>query len=95
MLTSKQRASLRGMANGMESILQIGKSGVTDNTITQAREALMARELIKGGVLETCPQTAREAAQELADRLSAEIIQVIGMKFVLYKRNHKEPKIQV
>lgn len=93
MITSKQRAALRGMANKMETILQVGKSGVMDNTVTQVDDALTARELIKLRVLETCPVSAREAAQELARRTGADIIQVIGMRFVLYRRNEKEPKI--
>lgn len=95
MITSKQRAYLRGLANPMETILQVGKSGVADNTVMQVEEALTARELIKLRVLETCPQSAREAAQLLAERARAEIVQVIGTRFVLYRRNDKEPKIKL
>ena len=95
MLTGKQRAHLRGLANTMETILQVGKSGVSENTVAQAAEALEARELVKMRVLETCPQTAREAAGILAESAGAEIVQVIGTRFVLYKRNKKEPKIKL
>jgi RNA-binding protein len=95
MITSKQRAYLRGLANPLETILQVGKSGVADNTIVQVDDVLTARELIKLRVLETCPQSAREAAQLLAERTHAEIVQVIGTRFVLYRRNPKEAKIKL
>jgi RNA-binding protein len=95
MITSKQRAYLRGLANPLETILQVGKSGVVDNTIVQVDDALTARELIKLRVLETCPQNAREAAQLLAERTHAEIVQVIGTRFVLYRRHPKEAKIKI
>ena len=95
MITSKQRAALRGMANGLETIVQIGKAGIGDNIITQADDALTARELIKLRVLETCPVSARDAAREIAARVSAEIVQVIGTRFVLYRRRAKDPKIVV
>ena len=62
-LTSKQRAQLRGLANGLDTILQIGKEGIGDNLVQQANEALEARELIKGRVLESAMLTPREACQ--------------------------------
>ena len=92
-LTSKQRAQLRGLAMTEDTIIQIGKGGITENTITQVRDALAARELIKGRVLENSLLTAREAADALAEACAAETVQTIGSKFVLYKRNAKEPKI--
>lgn len=93
MITSKQRAFLRSLANPLDTILMIGKDGMSEDIIKQADDALTARELIKGKVLETAGITARQAADELAAPLSAEVIQVIGGKFVLYRRNQKEPKI--
>lgn len=92
-LTSKQRAQLRGLAMSEDTIIQVGKGGITENTITQVRDALAARELIKGRVLENSLLTAREAADALAEACAAETVQTIGSKFVLYKRNAKEPKI--
>ena len=62
MLTSKQRAQLRALANSIDTIFQIGKTGVGDQIKKQVEDALEARELIKLRVLETSPQTAREAA---------------------------------
>lgn len=93
MLTSKQRAYLRGLANTMETILIIGKGEITDNIIMQADTALTARELIKVKLLETSSYTAREAADLIAEKVSADVVQVIGSKFVLYRRNDDEPKI--
>ena len=92
-LTSKQRAQLKGLAMTEDTIIQIGKGGITENTITQVKDALAARELIKGRVLENSLLTAREAADALAEACAAETVQTIGSKFVLYKRNAKEPKI--
>ena len=92
-LTSKQRAQLRGLAMTEDTIIQIGKGGITENTVTQVKDALTARELIKGRVLESSLLTAREAADALAEACAAETVQTIGSKFVMYKRNAKEPKI--
>ena len=91
-LTSKQRAQLRGLANGIDTILHIGKDGVGDNLIAQADDALEARELIKGRVLENSPLSAREAAEALAKATRSEVVQVIGTKFVLYRPSHKKDK---
>ncbi len=92
-LTSKQRAQLRGLAMTEDTIIQIGKGGISENTLVQVKDALKARELIKGRVLENSLLTAREAADALAEACDAETVQTIGSKFVLYKRNAKEPKI--
>lgn len=93
MLTSKQRAQLKGIAAGLDTIVQIGKGGITENVISQVSGALKARELIKGRVLENSLLTAREACDALSEACNAEQVQVIGSKFVLYKKNPKEPKI--
>ncbi len=91
-LTSKQRAQLRGMANGLDPIVHIGKDGITDNLIKQADEALEARELIKCKVLENAMLTAKEACQELSVKTRSEAVQVIGSKFVLYRMSHNKEK---
>ena len=93
MLTSKQRSQLRGLAAAEPTVLQIGKGGISENVIEQAREALQARELIKGRVLDNSLLTAREACDMLAQECEAESVQVIGSKFVLYKANKKDPRI--
>ena len=94
-LTGKQRAQLRAMANELEPIVHIGKGGITDNIVTQMNDALKARELVKGRVLENSLLTAREACDRLAATCRAEPVQVIGSKFVLYKRNEQKPKIEL
>ena len=91
-LTSKQRAQLRGLANGIDTILIVGKEGIGDNLVKEADEALEARELIKGKVLDNSLLSPREAAEELAPRTRSEIVQVIGTKFVLYRPSHKRDK---
>lgn len=85
-MTSKERASWRAKANTLEPIIQIGKEGITDNLITQIDDTLDVRELIKIRVhLETAPQTPKEIAPQLAQRLGADVIQVIGGVIVLYR----------
>ncbi|MBO5342899.1 MAG: ribosome assembly RNA-binding protein YhbY [Ruminococcus sp.] len=94
MLTSKQRAYLRGIAAEYETIFQIGKGGVTEMMCKEIGEALRKRELIKLKVLENSGWTAREAADAVAEQTGADVVQVIGNKFVLFKRNPKEPVIE-
>ena len=91
-LTSKQRAQLRGLANGIDTILIVGKEGIGDNLVKQANDALEARELIKGRVLENALMSAREAAEALAPLTRSEVVQVIGTKFVLYRQSHRKDK---
>ena len=91
-LTSKQRSQLRGLANGIDTILHVGKEGIGDNLVKQADDALEARELIKGKVLENSLLTSREAAEELAQKTRSDVVQVIGTKFVLYRPTHKKDK---
>ena len=91
-LTSKQRAQLRGLANGIDTILHVGKEGMGDNLVKQADDALEARELIKGRVLENSLLSAREAAEELASRTRSQVVQIIGTKFVLYRPTHRKDK---
>ncbi len=87
MLSSKQRAQLRGIANGIDTIVHVGKGGITDNIVKQASDALAAREIIKGRVLEACELSAAEVSKALSKACDAESVQSIGSKFVLYKEN--------
>ena len=95
MLSSKQRAFLRSMANTMDPIMQVGKSGVGEELITSVNNALEARELIKMSALETAPVTAREAADELAEETGADVVAVVGRRFVLYRPSKKKKKIEL
>lgn len=94
MLNSKQRALLKGLASTEDTILQVGKNGVIDTLVKQVSDALKARELIKMKVQDGCMLSADEAARELAEKTHSEVVQVIGNKLVLFKRNSKEPRIQ-
>lgn len=95
MLTGKQRAALRSMSNDMDTIMQVGKDGVNENMIKTVSDALEARELIKMRVLENSGMTAREATEELAGALGADVVSVVGSRFVLYRRSEKQPKIEL
>ena len=94
-LTSKQRAQLRGLASTLDTIVHVGKDGIGDNLVKQVDDALEARELIKGRVLENSMYTAREAAEELAVAARCEVVQVIGSKFVLYRMQHNKDKRKI
>ena len=93
MLTSKQRAYLRGLANQEKAIMQIGKGGIGENMAKTMSDALEARELIKLRVLENSDYTPREAADEIAGKVGADVVTVIGTKFVLYRESEKNKKI--
>lgn len=94
MLTSKQRAKLRSMAQSYDTIFFIGKSGLSDEIVNQLENAINARELIKLGVQESCEYSAREAADIIAPKLKAEVVAVIGRRFVLWRRS-RDPKKRV
>ena len=95
MLSSKQRAFLRSMANTMDPIMQVGKGGVGEDLITSVDHALEARELIKMSVLDTAPVSAREAADELEEATGADVVAVVGRRFVLYRPSKKKKKIEL
>ena len=95
MLTSKQRAYLRSLSNAMSAIFQVGKGGISDELCLQLDNALCARELIKVHALENCPYTAKEAAAEIAERIDADVVSVVGSKFVLYKESPEKKQIEL
>ncbi|MGL4772465.1 MAG: ribosome assembly RNA-binding protein YhbY [Clostridium sp.] len=95
MLTSKQRAYLRSLANNMDPIFQVGKNGVEDTFLKQVEEALEARELIKIKVLENSGLTAREASDIICEEVGCDGVQAIGSKLVLFKQSSKKPKIEL
>ena len=94
-MTTKQRAKLRSMGSTMDPILHIGKDGINDNLCKQAWDALEARELIKVTVQKNAPLTAREACEELCERVHAEPVQVIGSRFVIYRQARENSKIRL
>lgn len=95
MLTSKQRAKLKGIASTTETILQVGKGGVGEQLVKQVDDALTARELIKLRLLDTAPESPEELSRALSEATHSEVVQVIGRRVVLYRRNPKKPMIKL
>ena len=95
MITSKQRSFLRAMANSIDAIFQIGKGGINENLLKQLDDALEAREWIKVRVLPNSGLETREVCRQVAKQLGAEEVQVIGTKFVLYRRSKNNPRIEL
>ncbi|MGO5160809.1 MULTISPECIES: YhbY family RNA-binding protein [unclassified Bilifractor] len=91
-MTSKQRAYLKGLAMNVDTILHIGKSGITPELTENVRLALAARELIKIGILQNCMDDPKEMAQMLAERTKSQIVQIIGKKIVLYKEGQGDDR---
>jgi len=94
-LKGKQKRFLRAMGVTMNPILTIGKDGVSQNTIVQAEGALLARELIKGRVLNTAPEGVEETAQAIADATGSDVVQTVGRNFLLYRPNPEKPIIEL
>ena len=94
-MTSKQRAFLKGLAMNIESVFQIGKSGLTPEVTEAVSEAFNTRELIKLAVLKNCMEDPREIASALSDRTKSQVVQVIGKKIVLYKESKDHKKINL
>lgn len=94
-MTSKQRAYLRGLANKIDAIFQVGKNGISDNLIMQVNDALEARELIKLNVLETSPKDIQEIANTLSEATNSVLVQTVGNKITLYRARKKNSKIQL
>ena len=90
MLTSKQRALLRAKANNLEVVFQVGKGEIDEALVQSTADCLAARELIKMKVLETSMYNAKEAAAILAEATGADVVQVIGGRFVLFKQKPKD-----
>ena len=87
MLSSKERATLRAMANKMPAIFHLGKGNISPEFVQGVREALEARELIKIDILQNSELDVREAAEIVSSRAGAEVVQIIGKKIVLYKKS--------
>lgn len=95
MITSKQRAYLRGLSNNYDTIFQVGKGGITENMTEQIGNALEARELIKLRVLDNSEYGAREVAEIIAEKVGADVVSVVGSRFVLYRESEKHKKIDI
>lgn len=95
MITTKQRAELKSIAANITPAFQVGKGGVNDAQVAQIDDYLRVHEIVKIKVLDNSLYNAREAAEEISEKIGAEVVQVIGSKAVLYKRNEKEPVIRL
>jgi len=95
MLTGKQKRYLRSLANTLVPIFQVGKGGVNQNLITQVRDALEARELIKIQILNNCTEEKEEVAQQLVKGAKAELVQIIGHVIILYKESREKKRIEL
>lgn len=94
-MTSKQRAYLRGLANNIDAIFQVGKGGISDVLLEQLNNAIEARELIKINVLETAPGNAKELAEEIAIGTNSVVVQTVGNKITLFRQKKKNSKIEL
>ena len=94
-MKGKQRAYLRSLANTIQAKYQIGKNGIDGNLLTQLSEGLEANERMTVHVLENCMMTAREACEEVCERIDAIPVQVIGSKFVIYKKSENNSTIVI
>lgn len=92
-MTSKQRAYLKGLANDLNPIFQVGKASLTPEVTEAVSEAFGTRELLKIAVLKNCMDDPKEIASIIAERTHSQVVQVIGKKIILYKPDPKEPKI--
>lgn len=95
MITSKQRAYLRSIAQTLQPIFQIGKNGVNDNQIKQLKNALEVREIIKITLLDTTPADKHSIVNEIAEKTGAEVVQIIGKKLTIYKKSTENPQIEL
>jgi RNA-binding protein len=94
MLTGKQKRFLRGLGHSLKPVITIGKGEINDSLVKESAEALAAHELIKVKILESCMTERGEAAAELAEACNAEVAQILGRTFLLYKKA-KEPKLEL
>ncbi|MCR2032561.1 YhbY family RNA-binding protein [Anaerofustis stercorihominis] len=94
-MNSKERSLLKKEASKMQPIIHIGKDGMSDNIVTQADDALKARELVKGKIQQNSLEDVRESAEYLADKTNSEVVITIGSTFVLYRRNPDKNKYNI
>ena len=90
MITTKQRAQLRSLANVIDPVMQIGKDGITENSLIQINGLFEARELFKINILKNCDLSPKEIANQIQKETNCEIVQCIGSKIVLYRKSNKK-----
>ena len=95
MLTSKQRSYLIGLSNQLDPVVHVGKNGVGPETVVSAEEAFNTHELVKGSVQKNVLEDVRSCAETVAERSRAELVTVIGRKFIMYKPFKDKPVIKL
>lgn len=95
MLKGKQRSYLKSIANGLPTMSQIGKDGITDEVISHIDQLLEEKELVKIHILKSCPLDSKAAGNEVAGKLKAEFVQAVGGRFTIYRRRLKDPEIKL
>lgn len=95
MLTNSQKKQLRGLASTLKLKYQLGKEGITNSLVDMLDKALVSHELIKINIMKGSETPKMELALDLSSKLNAEVVQVIGNTISLYRRNNKNPKIQL
>lgn len=94
MLSSKERAFLRGIANKTPSIFQVGKSGITPELTQSIDNALEARELVKINILDNCMEDTKSVAEIVSERTKSDVVQIIGNRIVFYRKSKKKRVIE-
>ncbi len=95
MITSKQRSKLRGMANSLKPVFQIGKENVGENLIKQLDEYLEIHEIVKVRILKNSDVNCKMTCSIIANKLKAEPVSAIGSTFVLYRKSKENPTIEI
>jgi len=95
MLTTKQRSTLKCLAQKLTPTFQIGKNGVIPSLTEAIDSYLEVHELVKLSVLDNCDLEAKDAADQLAGRTRSEVVQIIGRKIVLYRESKDNKKIKL
>ncbi len=93
MLTGKQKRYLRSKANILKAIVYIGKEGLTGSVVNEIDDVLKAKELVKVSVSGKSPIKTKKAAKKAAESTGAEVAQIIGRKFLLYRKSDTTPEI--
>jgi RNA-binding protein len=89
-LTSKERAELRSQANRLQVTVHIGHQGVTDAVRQSLEEAFTNAELVKVQFSKNADTKAKDAANELAAAVAAEVVQTIGRTATLFRKKRDE-----
>jgi RNA-binding protein len=94
-LTGKQRRHLRSLGHHLEPLVQVGKQGLTDGIVAAVDQALADHELVKVRLGTECPDDRNDVAERLGPAVKGEVAQLLGRTILIYRRNPKDPKVQL